>query len=166
MPNKTQHGNARGKLQAPVALQLVQQPNANAVVLPLDGRHFRSESVLQNLVLVGEHLHRRLVGQEIFEVVEDENANALFRIAHTLQTRLQALDDGGESMLLDEVEQPLFRLEVVIKPGQRHAAGAREIAHRSAFVSLFAENFGGVGQDFGKAPVVAGSRNGRAALPA
>jgi hypothetical protein len=32
----------------------------------------------------------------------------------------------------------------VIEASQRHARGARKIAHRSTFVSFFAEHFGGV----------------------
>ena len=60
-----------------------------------------------------------------------------------------------ERVFLNQVKQPLFGLEVVVQPRQGHAAFARQIAHGSAFISLFAENFGGVAQNFGKPPIVA-----------
>ena len=76
------------------------------------------------------------------------------------------LDDRRERVLLDQVQQPLFGFEVVIKPGQRHAARARQIAHGSAFVSLLAEYFGGMSKDLRQATVVAGGRSGRGAMRA
>ena len=137
-----QDGNARGDLQVTVTLQVVDEPDADTVVLTLDGGNFGAESVLEGLGFVRQNLHGRLVCQEIFEVIEDEDSNALFRIVDTIETGLQALDDRRERMLLDKVEKALFRLEVIIKPGERHAAFAREVTHGSSFVPLLAEDFG------------------------
>ena len=79
-------------------------------------------------------------------------------IGHAFQSRLQSLHNRAERMFLDEIEQPLFGFEVVVKSRQRHAALAREIAHRGAFIALLAEDFGGVSEDFSQTPVVAGGR--------
>ena len=86
----------------------------------------------------------------------NENSNALFGIGHASEPRLQPLHDRCESVFLDQVEQALFGFEVVVEASERHAAFAREIAHGGAFVSLFTENFGGVGEDFRETPVIAG----------
>ena len=51
-------------------------------------------------------------------------------------------------MFLDQVEQLFLGFEVVVEAGQRHTAGAREIAHGGAFVALFVKDFGGMGEDF------------------
>ena len=106
------------------------------------------------------------IRQKILQMVENEDANSLLRIVHARQSRLQPLHNRGERVLLDQEKQPLFGFEVVVEAGQRHAAGARKVAHGGAFVSLFAEDFGGVGKDLCEAPVKAGSRRGRAhAMP-
>src|ERR1700687_704411 len=67
-------------------------------------------------------------------------------------------------MLLNEVEQALFGFEVVVKSGERHAALARKIAHRRAFISLFAEDFGGMSQKLGQAPVIPSLRSSCGAM--
>src|SRR6476646_1671954 len=94
-------------------------------------------------------------------MVENENADALFRIGDTLESRFQPLHDGSEGMFLNEIEQPLFGFKVVVEARERHAALAREIAHGGAFVSLFTENFGGVCEYLGQPPVIAGFRSRR-----
>ena len=72
------------------------------------------------------------------------------------QALTQAVDDGGEGVLLDEVQQLLFGLEIIIKTGQRDAAQARKIAHGGAFVTFVGENLGGVIQNLGQAAVETG----------
>ena len=115
-------------------------------------------AVLQDLVLVRQDLHRLLVGEEILEVIQDEDANALFGIGDAFQPRTQALDDGRKGVLLNQVEQLFLGFEVVVQPGQRHAAGAREVAHGRALVALLVEHIGRVRQDFRKPLVKAASR--------
>ncbi len=68
------------------------------------------------------------------------------------------LHDGGEGVLLNQEKQALFGFEVIIKPRQRHAAGAGKIAHGSAFVSFFAEDFRGMSEDLCQAAVEARRR--------
>src|ERR1700687_4643813 len=67
-------------------------------------------------------------------------------------------------MLLNEVEQALFGFEVVVQSSQRHTALARKIAHRRAFITLFAEDFGGMSQNLGQAPVIPSSRSSCGAM--
>src|ERR1035437_7482829 len=98
-------------------------------------------------------------------MVEDEDPDALFRVVHPVQPSFQALHNRGEGMLLNQIQQPLFRLEVVVKSRQRHAARAREIAYRGAFVSLLAEDLSSMSEDLRQAPVIARHRNGRGAMP-
>src|ERR1700679_515560 len=57
-------------------------------------------------------------------------------------------------MFLDKKKQPLFGLEVVVESRQRHAAGARKVAHGSAFVAFLAEDIGGVDQYFSQSLVI------------
>src|ERR1700757_163213 len=64
-------------------------------------------------------------------------------------------------MFLDEIEQPLFGFEVVIEPSEGHPALTREVAHRGAFVSLSADDFGGVVKNLCQPPVIAGFRSRR-----
>ena len=64
------------------------------------------------------------------------------------------------------IQQSFFGFEIVVKARQRHAALAREIAHRSAFISLFTENFGGVREDLGQPAVVAGYGRAAGRMPA
>jgi hypothetical protein len=59
-------------------------------------------------------------------------------------------------MFLNEKKQALFRFEVVIETCERHASGAREIAHGGTFVSFFAEDFGGVIEDVSETAIESG----------
>src|SRR5215471_7219124 len=94
-----------------------------------------------------EHLHGSLVREEVLQMIQYEDTNALFGIFHAFQSRLQTLHDGAEGVFLDEIKQPLFRFEVVIESSQRHAAFARKIAHRGALVSFFTEDVSGTGEN-------------------
>ena len=76
----------------------------------------------------------------------------------------QALDDGVEGVLLDEVQQLLFRFEVVVKARQRDAAQARQIAHGSALVSFLGKDFGGIVENLAQAAVEAGIGAGKDVL--
>src|SRR5580698_7162139 len=103
-----------------------------------------------------EHLQSLLIAYEIFEMVQDEDADALLRIGDILQPPFEFFHDGGEGMFLNQEQQALFGLEIVIKPRQRHTGGAGKIAHGSAFVSLEAENFRSMIEDLSKAAVETG----------
>jgi len=77
-------------------------------------------------------------------VILDEDTDALFRVGRTLEAWTQAIDDGAESVFLNQVQQLVFGREIVVKAGQRHSRRPREIAHGSAFVPFFAEDAGRV----------------------
>ncbi len=100
--------------------------DADAVVLALNGSDLSSETVLEHVVFVREHLHGLLIGEKVFEMIQDKNANALFGIGNFIQPLAQPLNDGAEGVLLNQVQQFLFGLEIVVKSGQGHAAGARQ----------------------------------------
>jgi hypothetical protein len=59
-------------------------------------------------------------------------------------------------MLLDQIKKPVLGSEVMIHTGERHAGGARKVAHGGASVTFVAEDFGGVFEDFAKLAVKAG----------
>ena len=63
-------------------------------------------------------------------------------------------------MFLNQVEQALFGSEVVIQAGEGHAGGARKVAHGGTFVSFFAENVGGMAEDFAQAAIETGFGRG------
>src|SRR5262249_15981781 len=75
-------------------------------------------------------------------VVLNERTKTLFGVVLACESVTQPLKDGRERLLLNEIEQLFFRLAIVIQPGQRHATGTRQIAHRSGSVALFVEDFG------------------------
>src|SRR5689334_17299671 len=80
-------------------------------------------------------------------MILNEDANALFRIYHTLEPLFNPIANCGESVLLDHVKQALFGFEIVVEAGQRHAGRAGEVAHRSSLVTLVAKHFGGMAKD-------------------
>ncbi len=89
-------------------------------------------------------------------MVVDEDADARFRIPASRQTLAQPLNDGGEGMLLNEIQQLLFGLEIIVETGQRDAAQARQIAHGSAFITFFGKDLGCVVENLGQTAVEAG----------
>ena len=68
--------------------------------------------------------HRLLIGQEIFQVILDEDPNTLFRIGTSSSRCPQALTMVLKVCFWIRYSRLFFGLEVVVKPGQRHAAGA------------------------------------------
>jgi len=104
-----------------------------------------------------------LVANKIFEVIQDEEADALLGVRDILEPRFELCENGGESVLLNQEQQALFRLEVVIKPRQRHTGGAGNISHGGAFVSLEAKDFRGMVENLPEATVETGPsrRTGR-----
>ena len=106
-----------------------------------------------------EHLQPLLIAHEIFEVIQDEDAYALFGIGDILEPRFELFENSGEGVLLDQEQQALFGLEVVIKPRQRHAGGARKIAHGGAFVSLETKDLGGMVENVLEAAIKTGHRS-------
>ncbi len=86
-------------------------------------------------------------------MVEDENANALLGIGNFVEPLAQPLNDGAEGVLLDQVEQLLLGLEIIVEPGQGHAAGASKVAHGGAFVSFFVKDFGCMDKNLAEAAI-------------
>src|SRR6185437_9348843 len=104
---------------------------------------------------MGQHLHGFLVGQEVLEMVFNEDAYAFFRVSGCAEPLAQFINDAAKGMLLDQVQQLFFGLEVVIQSGQRHTGRAGEIAHGSAFIAFFTEDPGGMLEHPRKLPVKA-----------
>ena len=104
-----------------LAFESIHQAEADAIVFPLDGRDFRTEPVLQGFVLVRQHFHTLLVDQEIFQMVQDEDADSLLGFIALVETPFEFFKDGCEGVFLNQVQQAFFRSEVVIQARQRHA---------------------------------------------
>src|SRR5271169_5460543 len=149
---------ARVEIEAAPALEVFHQPETDAVVLTLDASDLRTQAVLQRVVFMREYLQTLLIAHKIFEVVQDEDADPLFGIGDILEPRFELFENGRESVLLNQKQQTLFGLEIVIEPRQRHPGGTRKIAHGSAFVSLEAENLGGMIENLPEAAVKTGHR--------
>src|SRR5450759_3789274 len=159
------HRGARVEIEAALAPQVFHQSEADAVVLALDAGDLGTQAVLQRLVFMREHLQPLLIAYKIFEVIQDEDADALLGIRDILKPRFELFENGGESVLLNHEQQALFGFEVVIKPRQGHAGGAGKIAHGSAFVSLEAKDLGRVIENLPEATVETGP-GGRTRLSA
>src|SRR6202451_1730162 len=155
---KAERGDACVELQPLLLFERFNQIETTAVVFALERGDLRAEGAGEHVVFFGEHLGRFVVlGEEIFEVVEDEGAHAGFGIADVFQTALQPLHDHGEVVLLNHAEELLFRFKVVIKTGQRKTGDARQVAHGGAVIALFVKNRGRVAENFGKTAVEARS---------
>ena len=75
---------------ARVHFQIVNQPQADPVVLLFYGRHFRAITILlQHIRSVGQHLHGLLVRQKIFQVVLYKDADSLPGRNYAVQPFLQ-----------------------------------------------------------------------------
>ena len=72
-------GGAGIEIEMVLALQIIDKPEADSIVLALDGGDLGAEAILQRFVFVGEDLEAALIGDEIFEMILDEDANALAR---------------------------------------------------------------------------------------
>src|SRR5208337_3013910 len=155
------HRSSRVEVEAALPAEVFHQPQADAVVFALDAGDLRAQAVLQRVVFMREDLQPLLIAHEILEVILNEDADALFRIRDPLEPGLEPFKNSGEAMLLNEVQQALFGLDVVIEPRQRHASSARKVAHGSAFVSLLAENFYGMVKNLSETAVETGRRGRR-----
>src|SRR5215831_14803332 len=100
-PKEAQHRDPGIKFYAQLELELIQQTTTNLVILALDRRDLRSETVLEHIILVREHLHRFLIGQKILQMVDDEDAHTCLWVLLFLKTLSQLSDDGSEGMFLD-----------------------------------------------------------------
>src|SRR5713101_6033698 len=147
------HRSACVEIETALAPQVFHQPEADVVVLALDSGDFRTQAVFQRLVFMRKDFQSLLIAHEIFEVIEDEDADPLLGVRDILDPRFERFENSGKCVLLNEVQEALFRLEVVIQPRQRHTGRARQIAHRCSFISLLAEDFCGMVEDLSEAPV-------------
>ena len=76
-----------------------------------------------------------------------ENAQLFNRFHNAGQAIFQLRKNGFERVDLNQVQKLLLALDVVIQPRQRNAARPADVAYRSAFVTLLAENLRGVAQN-------------------
>jgi hypothetical protein len=56
----------------------------------------------------------------------------------------QFLHDAGERVLLNQVEQLLFALEIVVQAGERKATGAAQIANGSSLEPIVCKDVSGM----------------------
>src|ERR1700685_2778015 len=83
---QAEYGDAAGKLQFVPALKVIEQSDANPIVFALYRGQLGGEAVFQDFGLVGQHLHGSLVSKKVFQMIQNENANALFRIVDAFET--------------------------------------------------------------------------------
>src|SRR5215469_13436379 len=98
-----QNRRAAVKLEVLFSFVVFEQIATDAVVLPLELGHLPAVARGEHVVLVGEHLHRVLMLQEILEVIGDKSANALFRIVALRYPPPEPYENIAETELLDEV---------------------------------------------------------------
>src|SRR5271170_946484 len=82
----------------------------------------------------------------MIQMVVDKNAQLFHGTINAGQTIFQPRKNGFESVDLNQVQKFLLALDVVIQPRQRNAARFADVAYRSAFVTLLAENLRVVAQ--------------------
>jgi hypothetical protein len=59
------------------------------------------------------------MGKEVFDVIEDEKAEAFGRFVDTTETGTKAFEDEGKGCTLNEIKEVLLALEIVVKAGER-----------------------------------------------
>src|SRR6266498_2454620 len=110
-------------------------------VTPLDGTDAAWRSLMR------QHLHLGHVVRKKRHVMPDERLQPLLRVGSGGDCLPGALQDLGEAALLDQREQVLLATDVVVHPGERHAAGGRQVAHRGGMIALVREDPGGAGKE-------------------
>src|SRR5579884_2471896 len=100
-----------------------------------------------------EHRHGVAIGEKELEMIADEDARALLSVHGAGEALLEPLEDGLKRVLLDEVEELLFAVEVMVEAGERCSACARQIAHGGTLVSLLGEYARGAIEYLGHATV-------------
>ena len=79
--------------------------------------------------------------EKIAEMIADQQAQPGFRVAGSrAQLLFQPREQGGETMLLNQIQQLFLAVKVVVEPGQGNPAAAGEVANAGPFVSLFAKD--------------------------
>src|SRR5467141_3475351 len=104
-PEQAQGRRPSREIEAFCFLQVFYESDAGPDILTLEAPDLSPRSVLQDLVLVVQHLHGFLVREEIIKMIQDEHPDPGLRVGHALQSRAQPIDDGRESVPLDQVEQ-------------------------------------------------------------
>src|SRR5262249_28412340 len=68
---------------------------------------------------------------------------------------MEIVENRREGVFLDQIEQAFFRFEVIVEAGEGNTAGAGKIAYRGAFISLLAEDLGGMLEDLAQPAIEA-----------
>lgn len=113
------------------------------IIATLNGLDFVAVRVTEGIFLVGKDLHFVGMGEEVFDVVEDEEAEAFGGLVDALEPGTKALENKCKGCILNEIEEMLLVFEVVVETGERNTCGATDIAHGGTFKAVVRKDLRG-----------------------
>jgi hypothetical protein len=131
------------------------------VIAALNGLNFVVVRVTERIFLVGKDLHFVGMGEEVFDVVEDEEAEALSGLVDALEPRPDAFENKRKGCTLNEIEEMLLVFKIIVEASEGDTGGAADIAHGGALKAMLSKDLRGGAKDvlelgFG----IAGNRSG------
>src|ERR1700675_5110014 len=120
---------------------------SQGVVAALDGLHLFAVGAAQGIFLVRENLHFVGVGEEVFNVVEDEEAEAFGGFMDAVEPGSEAFEDKCKGCILNEIEEMLLAFEIVVEAGEGNTGGAADIAHGGTLKTVLGKDLGGGAKD-------------------
>lgn len=87
------------------------------IIAALNGLDFLVVRVTERIFLVGKDLHFVRMGEEVFDVVEDKDAEALSGLVDALEPGTKALENKSKGCILNEIKEMLLVFEVVVETG-------------------------------------------------
>src|SRR5271163_3743493 len=96
------HRGASVEIEAALTAQVFHQPEADAVVFALDTSNLRAQAVLKRLIFVRKDLQSLLIAHEVFEVIQDKDADTVLGFDYVVEALFQSFEDRGEGVFLNQ----------------------------------------------------------------
>src|ERR1700675_2942615 len=112
------------------------------VIAALDGLHLFAVGVAEGVFFVREDLHLVGMRKEIFDVVEDEEAEAFYGFMDAVEPGPDAFVDKGKGCALNEIEEMVLAFKVVVEAREGNTGGTADIAHGGALKAVLGKDLG------------------------
>jgi hypothetical protein len=85
--------------------------------------------------------------EEVFNVVQDKEAEAFDRFVDTVEPGSEAFQDKGKGSTLNEIKKMLLAFEVVVEARKGYSGGAADFAHGGALETVLGKDLRGSAED-------------------
>jgi hypothetical protein len=85
--------------------------------------------------------------EEVFDVVEDEEAKAFGRLVNAVEPGSKAFENIGKCCTLNKIEEMLLVFKIVVETREGNTGGAADIAHGSPLKTVLGEHLSGGAKD-------------------